>query len=49
MKWHDWLDERGFKVIHAQTGARYEDSQNLADALNGAACESIPQFVKGEV
>jgi integrase len=49
VKWHNWLDERGFKAIHEQTGARYEDSQNLADALNSAACELLPQFVKGEV
>lgn len=49
VKWHDWLDERGFKAIHKQTGARYEDSQNLVDALNGGACEPEPQFVKGEV
>jgi hypothetical protein len=49
VKWHNWLDERGFKAIHEQTGARYEDSQNLVDALNSAACESVPQFVKGEV
>jgi integrase len=49
VKWHSWLDERGFKAIHEQTGVRYEDSQNIVDALNGAACESIPQFVKGEV
>jgi integrase len=49
VKWHNWLDERGFKAIHEQTGVRYEDSQNIVDALNGAACESIPQFVKGEV
>ncbi|KAB0489658.1 tyrosine-type recombinase/integrase [Pseudomonas vancouverensis] len=49
VKWHNWLDERGFKAIHQQTGARYEDSQNLVDALNSAACESLPQFVKGEV
>jgi integrase len=48
VKWHNWLDERGFNAIHEQTGARYEDSQNIVDALNGAACESIPQFVKGE-
>jgi integrase len=48
VKWHNWLDERGFSAIHEQTGARYEDSQNIVDALNGAACESIPQFVKGE-
>jgi integrase len=49
VKWHNWLDERGFKAIHEQTGVRYEDSQNIVDALNDAACESIPQFVKGEV
>ena len=48
VKWHNWLDQRGFKVIHAQTGVRYEDSQNLVDALNGGACEPEPQFVKGE-
>jgi len=49
VKWHHWLDSRGFKKIHAQTGVRYEESQNLVDALNSVACESIPQFVKGEV
>jgi len=49
VKWHNWLDARGFKAIHAQTGVRYEDSQNLVDALNGGACEPEPQFVKGEV
>lgn len=49
VKWHNWLDERGFKAIYEQTGARYEDSQNIVDALNGGACEPEPQFVKGEV
>lgn len=49
VKWHNWLDERGFKAIHEQTGVRYEDSQNIVDALNGGACEPEPQFVKGEV
>ena len=49
VKWHNWLDERGFKAIHAQTGVRFEDSQNIVDALNGGACEPEPQFVKGEV
>ena len=48
VKWHNWLDERGFKAIHQQTGVRYEDSQNIVDALNSAACEVLPQFVKGE-
>lgn len=49
VKWHNWLDARGFKAIHQQTDVRYENSQNLVDALNNVACESIPQFVKGEV
>lgn len=49
VKWHNWLDERGFKAIHEQTGVRYEDSQNIVDALNGGACEPEPQYVKGEV
>lgn len=48
VKWHNWLDARGFKAIHMQTGVRSEDSQNLVDALNGGACEPEPQFVKGE-
>lgn len=49
VKWHNWLDQRGFKAIHMQTGVRFEDSQNLVDALNSGACEPEPQFVKGEV
>lgn len=49
VKWHNWLDERGLKAIHQQTDDRYEDSQKIVDALNNVACESLPQFVKGEV
>ncbi len=49
MKWHDWLDGRGFKAIHGQTGVRYEDSQPPVQATNDEACKAIPQFVNGEV
>lgn len=49
MKWHDWLDGRGFKAIHGQTGVRYEDSQTPVQATNDEACKAIPQFVNGEV
>ncbi|HEY0287251.1 MAG TPA: site-specific integrase [Pseudomonas sp.] len=49
MKWHDWLDGRGFKAIHGQTGVRYEDSQTPVQATNDDACKAIPQFVNGEV
>ncbi|XUK67197.1 hypothetical protein ABMA08_12515 [Pseudomonas yamanorum] len=49
VKWHNWLDERGFQAIHDQTGVRYENSQDIVDALNGGACEPEPQFVQGEV
>ena len=49
VKWHEWLDGRGFASIHGQTGVRYEESQNDVQALNGGACESIPHIVKGEV
>ena len=48
VKWHNWLDSRGFKAIHLQTGVRFEDSQNAAQPLNGLACVAFPQFVKGE-
>jgi len=49
VKWHEWLDGRGFKAIHGQTGVRYEESQNPAQATNDEACKVIPQFVNGEV
>lgn len=49
MKWHGWLDGRGFEQIHGLTGVRYEDSQNALQATEDVGCEAIPQFVKGEV
>ena len=49
VKWHGWLDGRGFKAIHGQTGVRYEDSQNTLQATEDVACKTNPQFVNGEV
>ena len=48
VKWHNWLDSRGFKAIHGQTGVRYEDSQNAVQPLNGVTCTAVAQIVKGE-
>lgn len=49
VKWHNWLDERGFKSVHNLTDAQYEDSQNSVQATNGAACEVVSNIVNGEV
>ncbi|WP_062390741.1 tyrosine-type recombinase/integrase [Pseudomonas abietaniphila] len=48
-KWHNWLDERGFKAIHNLTDTQYEDSQNPAQATTGAGCEAVSNIVNGEV
>jgi hypothetical protein len=40
-KWHEWLDGKGFNLIHRSTMARNGNSQNAADALNGAASSKI--------
>ncbi|WP_296257791.1 MULTISPECIES: tyrosine-type recombinase/integrase [unclassified Pseudomonas] len=49
VKWHCWLDERGFKAIHNLTDAQYEDSQNPAQGTNGVGCEAVSNIVNGEV
>ncbi|NUT73545.1 site-specific integrase [Pseudomonas sp. C1C7] len=49
VKWHNWLDERGFKAIHNLTDAQYEDSQNPAQATNDAGCKADSNIVNGEV
>ena len=36
-KWHEWLDGKGFNLIHRSTMARNENSQNAAEAKLGAA------------
>lgn len=41
VKWHDWLDGRGFNLIHRSTMTRNGNSHNDAKALNGAASSQI--------
>lgn len=41
VKWHDWLDGKGFNLIHGSTMARNGNSHNDAEALNGAASSQI--------
>lgn len=41
VKWHDWLDGKGFSLIHRSTMARNGNSHNDAEALNGAASSQI--------
>jgi len=36
-KWHEWLDGKGFALIHRSTMARNVNSQNAAEAMLGAA------------
>lgn len=40
-KWHDWLDGKGFNLIHRSTMTRNGNSHNTAEALNGAASSQI--------
>ncbi|WP_433899397.1 tyrosine-type recombinase/integrase [Pseudomonas sp. PSE1(2024)] len=40
-KWHEWLDGKGFRLIHGLTMTRNGNSQNAAKALNGAASSQI--------
>ncbi|WP_236189329.1 tyrosine-type recombinase/integrase [Pseudomonas pharyngis] len=40
-KWHEWLDGKGFSLIHRLTMTRNGNSQNAAKALNGAASSQI--------
>ncbi|WP_042955575.1 site-specific integrase [Pseudomonas sp. G5(2012)] len=40
-KWHEWLDGKGFDLIHRSTMTRNGNSQNAAEALNGAASRQI--------
>ena len=36
-KWHDWLDGKGFNLIHRSTMTRNGNSHNDAEAFSGAA------------
>jgi integrase len=40
-KWQEWLDGKGFDLIHRSTMTRNGNSQNAAEALNGAASSQI--------
>lgn len=40
-KWHDWLDGKGFNLIHRSTMTRNGNSHNDAEALNGEASSQI--------
>ena len=41
VKWHNWLDGKGFDLIHRSTMTRNGNSHNAAEALNGAASSQI--------
>lgn len=41
VKWHGWLDGKGFNLIHRSTMTRNGNSHNDAEALNGAASSQI--------
>ena len=41
VKWHDWLDGKGFSLIHRSTMTRNGNSHNGAEALNGAGSSQI--------
>ena len=40
-KWHAHLDQKGFSLIHGQTGVRFGESGNALEAANGVACSAI--------
>ena len=48
-KWHAHLDEKGFSLIHGQTGVRFGESGNTLEAANGGACSAIQKTTIGEV
>jgi len=40
-KWHAHLDQKGFSLIHGQTGVRFGESGNALEASNGVPCSAI--------
>jgi len=48
-KWHAHLDQKGFSLIHGQTGVRFGESGNSLEAANGEACSTIQKTTIGEV
>ena len=47
-KWHAHLDQKGFSLIHGQTGVRLGESGNTLEASNGVACSAIQKTTIGE-
>ena len=47
-KWHGHLDQKGFDLIHGQTGVRFGESGNTLEAANGKACSAIQKTTMGE-
>lgn len=47
-KWHAHLDEKGFNLIHGQTGARFGESGNTLEAANGEAFSTTQKSTIGE-
>ena len=47
-KWHAHLDEKGFNLMHGQTGVRFRESGNTLEAANGVACSTLQKSTIGE-
>lgn len=47
-KWHERLDAAGFGAIHGLIDGRNGNSQNAAEAADGAGFKAIQETVKGE-
>ena len=47
-KWHAHLDQKGFSLIHEQTGVRSGESGNSLEGSNGGACSAIQKTTIGE-
>ena len=47
-KWHAHLDQKGFSLIHGQTGVRFGESGNSLEAANAGACSTIQKTTIGE-
>lgn len=48
-KWHAHLDQKGFSLIHEQTGVRSGESGNSLEVANGGPCSAIQKTTIGEV
>jgi integrase len=48
-KWHAYLDEKGFALIHGLTGVRFGDSGNALEVAQDKAYKPIQESTIGEV